>query len=238
MGVSSRIRVMSRVLLLMLAGASAVSLEAQEAKTMLAMPPVPLLPPKFGSWEPVGIAPGSEQFLPDQALLSVLKEDGLERATRQRYYNLPEAKETIQVQAFQFGDASGAYSAYTFLRKPEMHDLPESRRVGAETATTNEGQFLFRSGTTVVLAQVSAVRASTPSELRLLMATLPKIGGTKGLPPLLPTYLPAQGLKRETVKYALGPVGYQAIGGARPPESIGVHKAAEVGTAKDAGKGT
>jgi len=45
MGVSSRNWVMSPVLLgLMLAGVSAVSLEAQEAKTMLAMPPSPLLP--------------------------------------------------------------------------------------------------------------------------------------------------------------------------------------------------
>src|SRR5437868_13206019 len=56
--------------------------------------------------------------------------------------------------------------------------------------------------------------------------------------PLLPTYLPTQGLKRETVKYALGLAGYQAIGGVLPPEIIGFDKAAEVVTAKYEGKGT
>jgi hypothetical protein len=67
---------------------------------------------------------------------------------------------------------------------------------------------------------------------------LPKVGGTKGLPPLLPTYLPAKGLERDSVKYALGPVGYQAIGGVLPVEIIGFDKAAEVATAKYEGKGT
>ena len=61
---------------------------------------------------------------------------------------------------------------------------------------------------------------------------LPKIGGPKGLPPLLPTYLPAKGLKTETVKYALGPVGYQATGGVLPGEIVGFDKAAEAVTAK------
>ena len=67
---------------------------------------------------------------------------------------------------------------------------------------------------------------------------LPKVGGTKGLAPLLPTYLPAKGLETDSVKYALGPVGYQAMGGALPPEIIGFDKAAEVVTAKYEGKGT
>ena len=58
------------------------------------------------------------------------------------------------------------------------------------------------------------------------------------MPPRLPTYLPGQGLKRETVKYALGLAGYQAIGGVLPPEIIGFDKAAEVVTAKYEGKGT
>jgi hypothetical protein len=40
------------------------------------------------------------------------------------------------------------------------------------------------------------------------------------------------------VKYALGPVGYQAIGGGLPAEIVGFDKAAEVVTAKYDGKGT
>src|SRR5271163_588198 len=108
MVVYSGFRIVSRFVLgVMLVGGPAVLQGlGQETKTVLAMPPVPLLPQKFGSWEPVGVAQGFEQFQPDQATSSVLMEDGLERATRQTYYNLPEAKEKIQVQAFQFGDAT------------------------------------------------------------------------------------------------------------------------------------
>ena len=72
----------------------------------------------------------------------------------------------------------------------------------------------------------------------LCRSALPKIGGPKGLAPLLPTYLPAKGLEPETVKYAVGPVGYQAMGGVLPPEIVGFDKAAEVVTAKYEGEGT
>jgi hypothetical protein len=74
--------------------------------------------------------------------------------------------------------------------------------------------------------------------LRELGTHLPKVGGPKGLPPLLPTYLPAKGLETETIKYALGPTGYKEMGGVLPPEIIGFDKAAEVVTAKYEGKGT
>jgi hypothetical protein len=74
--------------------------------------------------------------------------------------------------------------------------------------------------------------------LNELETHLPKVGWTKGLAPLLPTYLPAKGLERETIQYALGPVGYKAQGGVLPAEIVGFDKAAEAVTAKYEGKGT
>jgi len=167
----------------------------------------------------------------------VFKEDGLSRAAQQTYHQ-PNKTETIKVEAYQFVDATGAYSAFTYLRKPEMKGLPAARKIGTQTASTGGGEFLVLSGATVVKALVSNVRPTTSDELRQLASTLQKVGGPKGLSPLLPTYLPAKGLQAESVRYALGPVGYQAMSGVLPAEIIGFDKAAEVVIAKYADKGT
>jgi hypothetical protein len=65
-----------------------------------------------------------------------------------------------------------------------------------------------------------------------LIEHLPKVSGTAGLAPLLPTLLPAKGLDADSVKYALGPVGYQAMGGVLPAAVVGFDKSAETVTAK------
>src|SRR6266550_4802685 len=81
MGVSSRIWVMSRVLLgLTLAGASAVSLEAQEAKTMLAMPPSPLLPESLRTGPDHDVGNGAPSWSGTDA--PILVEDGIRRYER------------------------------------------------------------------------------------------------------------------------------------------------------------
>src|SRR6185312_10283500 len=56
--------------------------------------------------------------------------------------------------------------------------------------------------------------------------------------PLLPGYLPVKGLKTETVKYAVGPEGFRAMGGGVPAEIVGFDKAAEAVMAKYEGEGT
>jgi hypothetical protein len=53
----------------------------------------------------------------------------------------------------------------------------------------------------------------------------------------LPTLLPGKGLDTDSVKYALGPVGYQAMGGALPAGIVGFDKSAETVTAKYKGGG-
>jgi hypothetical protein len=49
--------------------------------------------------------------------------------------------------------------------------------------------------------------------------------------------LPAEGLDAASVKYALGPNGYQAIGGTVPAQTVGFQKSAEAVTAKYKGGG-
>ncbi len=215
---------------------AAVSTLAQDAKTTLLEPPTPLLPQKFGPWQSDASAPPSEPFQPQGDSAAVFKEDGLKR-TSQQTYRQQSGSETMKVEAYQFVDATGAYSAFTYLRSPEMRTIPGEKRLGAETLAKPGGEFLVWRDTTVVRAIVSRVRPTTSDELRQLAVTFPKVGGPKGLPPLLPTYLPQKGLDQESVRYALGPIGYKAMGGGLEGDHLGFDKAAEIITAKYAGEG-
>jgi hypothetical protein len=123
------------------------------------------------------------------------------------------------VTVYQFDDATGAYSAYTYLLK-------------------SGGDHVTQSGVSVVVTDLKMYPESAAALLKTVQVGLPKVGGTKGLAPLLPTYLPAKGLQKDSVRYALGPQGYQAMGGVLPSEIVGFDKAAEVATAKYEGKGT
>jgi hypothetical protein len=220
MGVSFRIPVKSCVLLgLVLVGSSAGSLRAQEAKTMLAMPPTPLLPESLRTGPDHDAGNGAPSWSGADA--TILVEDGIRRYERGdaqspvAHGSAPAGTLTV----YQFDDATGAYAAYSYLKK-------------------SSADHVMLSGVSVVVSNLKLYPDAAAALLKTVQVGLPKVGGTKGMAPLLPTYLPAQGLKRETVKYALGPVGYQAIGGALPVEIVGFDKAAEVVTAKYEGKGT
>jgi hypothetical protein len=210
---------MSSVLLgVALAGAPAALLRAQEAKTTLAIPPSPLLPESLRTGPDHDAGNGAPSWSGADA--PILVEDGIRRYERgdaqnpAGHGNTPSGTVTV----YQFDDATGAYAAYSYLRK-------------------SSADHVMLSGVSVVVSNLKLYPDSAAALLKTVQVGLPKVGGTKGLAPLLPTYLPTQGLKRETVKYALGPVGYQAISGVLPPEIVGFDKAAEVVTAKYEGKG-
>src|SRR5882757_7382448 len=217
MGVSSRIPVM--LLGVALVGASAGSLRGQEAKTMLAMPPTPLLPESLRTGPDHDAGNGAPSWSGADA--PILVEDGIRRYERGEavssaaHGSAPAGTVTV----YRFDDATGAYAAYSYLKK-------------------SSADHVMLSGVSVMVSNLNLYPESAAALLKTVQVGLPKVGGTKGLPPLLPTFLPTQGLKRETVKYALGPVGYQATDGVLPPEIIGFDKAAEVVTAKYEGKGT
>jgi len=202
---------------LLLVGASAVPLRGQQAKTMLAEPPTPLLPesmrggPEHDAGD--GVPPWSGADAP------ILIEDGIKRYER----GTPQGAEghgapNGTVTVYQFVDATGAAAAYDYLRK--------------------SAPYVVRSGVSVVVANLKVPPALAEVLLRTVETGLPKVGGPKGLPPLLPTYLPTKGLVKDSQHYALGPVSYQAMGGVLPPEIVGFDKAAEVVTAKYESKGT
>lgn len=223
------------VLSLCLVGCTA-SLCAQPAKTTLVMPPAPLLPQRFGTWQ-MAAAPvsGVDAAQIDPANAAALKEFGLDRFSIAQF-SANNGAGSVEVKALQFGDATGAAGAFTFYRRPELHSLQAGQKLGANAAVTTD-EALFWTGNTLVMASARQGHAALALELKELEQSLPKIGGPKGAPPLLPTLLPAQGMGPGTLRYALGPVSYATEGGVLPPEILGWDKSAEAATARYNGGG-
>jgi len=211
----------------------AAQAQAPMAKTMLMEPPTPLLPERFGAWQHVkSETDGSLAAGMDGASEMVLKEDGLTRFASSTYRR-DGSGETILMKAFQFGDASGAFSAYTYFRSPEGHPALQLK-LGPD-ASVEGNDLLFRDGTTVILTDFNGALRAT--DLAALAFGLPKVGGPAGIAPMLPTLLPEKGIDAESVRYALGPEGYRAMGGVLPAAAVGFDKSAETVTAKYKGGG-
>jgi hypothetical protein len=137
---------------------------------------------------------------------------------------------TLHVEAVQFGDRTGAYSAFTLVEKPGMS---EGHDLGADDAVGNGG-VLFTVGSTVVL--VAGATGDDVTALKPLAGVMPKVWGSKAVAPLLPSLAPEKGLVSGSLKYALGPETYAAEGGVLPANSLGWDKSAEAVTAQYAGR--
>ena len=110
----------------------------------------------------------------------------------------------LTVKAMEFGDATGAYGAFTFYRRPTM----SAADIGSGGAFDGT-RVLFWSGTTLVDAKFQHITPMSAGELRDLITQLPKALGNVATPPRLPDYLPSQHLQKETVRYAIGPQSYR-----------------------------
>jgi len=197
-------------------------------------PAAPLLPKQFGDWQQNANDAAAE---PDATLQAVLREDGLTRFAASTYTRSASG-EAVELKAYQFIDATGAFSAFTYLHKPEDRPITATGLgTGLGTAAVEHGDsVLIWNGPSVVLASFHGGRRV--AELADVVFGLPKIGGPKGNPPLLPTLLPVNGLESDSIKYAVGPESYHAMGGVLPSNLVGFDKSAESVTAKYAGRGS
>jgi hypothetical protein len=184
----------------------------------LALPPAPLLPESLRSGPGHEAGEGAPSW--SGAAGAVLAEDGIkryERGTAQspvQHGTVPSGTVTVYV----FGDATGAVAAYDYLQK--------------------SAPYVKRSGVSVIVSDLKLYPESAHRLLDQVEVGLPKVGGPRAQLPLLPTLLPQKGLEKDSIHYAVGPAGYQAMGGVLPPEIVGFDKAAEAITAKYAGRGT
>ncbi len=234
MGVFLKLRFAGAIACLL---AASLALPAQESKTMLLEPPIPLLPHHFMNWDRQGDATtGTEPAAADAANAAILKEDGLTRFSVGAYAHSadsPVKSGDLAATALQFVDATGAFSAFTFYRSqlPHAHVLTGAAKLGNESVADGDTTLVW-AGTAILRAKGTA----NAKELLALTSALPKVGGAKGLPPLLPSYVPAKGLIAGSARYALGPVGYQAMGGIFPADMLAWDKSAEVLTADYTGR--
>jgi hypothetical protein len=167
----------------------------------------------------------------------VLLEDGLARFADSTYKR-GDGNETVEIKAYQFGDVTGAYSAFTYLRTPDERPLKAgaSATLSAEVLQRDDS-LLIQAGPDVLVAEFYGGRRF--GELADLISGLPKATGAKGLPPLLPTMLPAKGLQAETCEVCAWLRRIRGDGRrAAAIGLIGFDKSAEVATAKYAGRGT
>jgi drug/metabolite transporter superfamily protein YnfA len=209
------------------AGAVAAGLGlAAGAQTSIAItePSTPLLPVSFGEWKTAPAGSGAVGTISLAAAnKAALEECGPVRSAVADYARGGKA---IHVEAVQFGDRTGAYSAFTLVRRPGM----QAGTTLGQYDSVGEGAVLFMAGSSVVL--VSGASAEDLAGLKPLADGLPKVMGSKGMAPLLPALVPARGLVQGSLRYALGAATYSAEGGVLPAASLGWDKNAEAVTAE------
>jgi hypothetical protein len=190
------------VLLWSLLGSPALALQATAAAPSL-------LPPEFAGWSLS--APAQQSTAPeaaDAANAAVLKEYGFQQFVSAHYVN---ADNKLSIRAIRFQDASGAYGAFTFFRRPGSI----TEQIG-RSASWDGSHVLFWNGATLVDATLDHVTPMTPAELRELAKDLPQPPGSANVAPPLPGYLPRQDLDVGLTHYALGPLAYERGGGVLP----------------------
>lgn len=212
---------------------AASGLFAQSANSVPKTAPA-LLPSSFSGWKETSASKtGAAPVDADSADADVLNEYGLKDFAQGTYHR---GNSRVNLRAMRFADATGAYGAFTFYRKPGMK--PEMLGNGA---ASDAHEVIFWSGVTVVDAIFDPPAANENSALKALIAQLPAAGGSDAVAPSLPQYLPSNGLETSSVHYATGPIAYTRMGGVLPVAVIDFSRDAEAVTAEypgRAGKGT
>jgi hypothetical protein len=164
-----------------------------------------LLPQQFGGWQMQG-GPQSSQdpTLADPTNAGVLQEYGFTDFAGATYTR--EDGGSLRIRAARFGDASGAFGAYTFYLQPDM----AKEQIGDQGASFGK-RVLFYRGQVLVDAVFNEETPMSGAELRELAGALPRATGNAGkLPPVL-AFMPTHGYVKNTQKYALGPKALGAV---------------------------
>jgi hypothetical protein len=184
--------------------------------------PTQILPQQFGGWQISGAPqPSTNPAVADPVNAEVLKEYGFNDFETASYTRDDGRKLTLK--AARFGDASGAYGAFTFYKTPEM----QIEKIGDSGASLNE-RVLFYRGNILIDAAFQRLSAMSAAELRELASDLPLPPGNTGKLPGLPAYLPKQSYVKNSAKYVLGPVTLDKVKASLPPSFLDFGKGAEV----------
>ncbi|MBV9573161.1 MAG: hypothetical protein JOY93_03840 [Acidobacteriales bacterium] len=181
-----------------------------------------ILPQQFGGWAISGSPKvGNDPSVADAMNSDLLREYGFtdfESAT----YDRDDGRKLV-LRAARFADASGAFGAFNYYKKPEM----ATENIGDAGASLNDRVLFFR-GNILIEASLERVTAMSAAELRELASLLPlPAGNTRNLP-TLPSYLPSLNWPRSSVKYIEGPVGLGKLNPPVPGDLVDFNAGAEV----------
>jgi hypothetical protein len=185
-----------------------------------------VLPSAFAGWEVKGaVARSDDPAAADAANAAVLKEYGFQRLEKAAYTR--DDGRNLVIKAAVFGDASGAYGAFTYYYSADMGE----ETIGGQAAFLNN-RVLFHQGNVLVDAVFDRMSVMSAAQLRVLAGLLPQAEGTKDNPPSLPSYLPKRAFERSieqnTTKYILGPVTLDRVGSPLPASMVDFKSGAEV----------
>lgn len=182
----------------------------------------PILPKEFGGWKLQGAAQASKDAgVADPANGAVLKEYGFQDFEAATYTR--DDGRSLKIRAARFGDASGAYGAFTFYKQPEMLN----EKIGGQASSLNN-RVLFYTGNVLVDAVFDRLSAMSAAELRELASDVPTVRGASANLPGLPTYLPKPSYVKNTAKYILGPATLERVGSPIPSQLVDFNAGAEV----------
>src|ERR1700743_2970587 len=143
-----------------------------QSATTIPEPPTPLLPQKFGELKPGTASAATEtpSISLTTANKAALEESGPQRSQVADYTR---NGHSIHVEAIQFNDRTGAYSAFTLVQRPDM-------RIGKELGSVDavgNGAVLFTVGSSLVL--VYPATSADVASLKPLSEVMPKVSGPK-----------------------------------------------------------
>lgn len=185
------------------------------------------LPAEFGGWHLKGsLGKSTDPVTADEANAPVLKEYGFQRFEKASYTS--DDGRTLDLKAAMFGDATGAYGAFTFYKTPPMLN----EKIGNGQASSLNNRVLLYQGNILIDAVFSKLTVMSAAELRELAGMLPQPSGNARNLPSLPVYLPKQSYEKNTAKYVLGPAGLNRVGAPLPTSLVDFKSGAEVVVAK------
>src|SRR5579863_8727223 len=179
--------------------AASASFAVNPASGPTQAPAPPLLPQQFAGWQVQGSTQSStDAAAADPANAEILKEYGFTDVAVATYTR--DDGRTLKIRAARFGDASGAFGAYTLYLQPEM--TPE--KIGDQAASLGQ-HVLFYRGHVLVDALFASESPMAGAALRELAGMLPRPPGNAGNLPTVLDFMPRSHYVANTEKYVMGP---------------------------------
>jgi len=175
-------------------------------------------PEQFGAFRRESVGPA---VVTDASVWTEFGLDGSEQA------DYSSAKERFRASAYRFRDPTGALAAFQWQRPADARPsaIGEHASETAKVAVFAFHNYLFR----------FEGRKPDPAELTGFLEALPQLD--QSALPVLPGYLPVEGLVRNSERYLLGPASLRAFEPRIPPSVAAFHLGAEAQIARFEGKG-